>query len=86
VELNTESKLEKVFKNGNIAVTSECDPSRSSDPSHIIEKGGSGFKVEDAFGEGQHRWHCSDRDDGGENLQAQDIAAHQAIGHEVHSF
>ena len=39
MELHTESKLEKVFKSGHIAVTSECGPPRSSDPSHIIEKG-----------------------------------------------
>jgi len=39
VELNTESKLEKVFKSGQIAVTSECGPPRSSDPTHIMEKG-----------------------------------------------
>jgi methylenetetrahydrofolate reductase (NADPH) len=39
VELKTESKLEKVFKSGHIAVTSECGPPRSSDPTHIIEKG-----------------------------------------------
>lgn len=39
MELNTDSKLEKVFKSGHIAVTSECGPPRSSDPAHIIEKG-----------------------------------------------
>lgn len=39
MELKTESKLEKVFKSGQIAVTSECGPPRSSDPTHIIEKG-----------------------------------------------
>ncbi len=39
MELKTESKLEKIFKSGNLAVTSECGPPRSSDPSHIIEKG-----------------------------------------------
>jgi methylenetetrahydrofolate reductase (NADPH) len=39
VELKTDSKLEKIFKSGNIAVTSECGPPRSSDPTHIIEKG-----------------------------------------------
>lgn len=39
MELKTESRLEKVFKSGNLAVTSECGPPRSSDPSHIIEKG-----------------------------------------------
>ncbi|WP_136807388.1 methylenetetrahydrofolate reductase [Desulfosediminicola flagellatus] len=39
MELHTDSKLEKVFKSGHIAVTSECGPPRSSDPAHIIEKG-----------------------------------------------
>lgn len=39
MELNTDSKLEKIFKSGHIAVTSECGPPRSSDPAHIIEKG-----------------------------------------------
>lgn len=39
MELQTESKLEKVFKSGQIAVTSECGPPRSSDPAHVIEKG-----------------------------------------------
>jgi methylenetetrahydrofolate reductase (NADPH) len=39
VETRTNSKLEKVFKSGAMAVTSECGPPRSSDPSHIITKG-----------------------------------------------
>ncbi len=39
VEMKTKSKLEKVFKSGAMAVTSECGPPRSSDPSHIITKG-----------------------------------------------
>lgn len=39
MELQTTSNLEKVLKNGHIAVTSECGPPRSSDPTHIIEKG-----------------------------------------------
>ena len=39
VELITESRLEKVLKSGHQAVTSECGPPRSSDPTHIIEKG-----------------------------------------------
>lgn len=39
MERYTESKLEKVLKDGHIAVTSECGPPRSSDPSHVIEKG-----------------------------------------------
>ena len=39
MELITKSKLEKVFKSGHIAVTSECGPPRSSDAAHIIEKG-----------------------------------------------
>lgn len=39
VETITESRLEKVLKKGLQAVTSECGPPRSSDPSHIIEKG-----------------------------------------------
>jgi methylenetetrahydrofolate reductase (NADPH) len=38
-ELITESRLEKVLKSGHQAVTSECGPPRSSDPSHITEKG-----------------------------------------------
>jgi methylenetetrahydrofolate reductase (NADPH) len=39
VETKTNSKLEKIFKSGVMAVTSECGPPRSSDPAHIIEKG-----------------------------------------------
>ncbi len=39
MELITESKLEKVLKSGHIAVTSECGPPRSADPSGIIKKG-----------------------------------------------
>jgi methylenetetrahydrofolate reductase (NADPH) len=39
VEIKTKSKLEKIFKSGVMAVTSECGPPRSSDPAHIIEKG-----------------------------------------------
>jgi len=39
VETKTNSKLEKIFKSGVMAVTSECGPPRSSDPAHIITKG-----------------------------------------------
>lgn len=39
MEYKTNSRLEKILKNGHMAVTSECGPPRSSDPSHIIEKG-----------------------------------------------
>lgn len=39
MEIKTKSKLEKIFKSGQMAVTSECGPPRSSDPSHIIAKG-----------------------------------------------
>ncbi len=39
MEIKTNSRLEKVLKNGHMAVTSECGPPRSSDPAHIIEKG-----------------------------------------------
>lgn len=39
MEIKTKSKLEKVFKSGAMAVTSECGPPRSSDPAHIITKG-----------------------------------------------
>jgi len=39
VETKTNSKLEKIFKSGVMAVTSECGPPRSSDPAHIIAKG-----------------------------------------------
>ena len=38
-ETKTGSKLEKVLRSGMMAVTSECGPPRSSDPSHIIAKG-----------------------------------------------
>lgn len=39
VETITGSRLEKVLKSGHQAVTSECGPPRSSDPTHIVEKG-----------------------------------------------
>jgi len=39
MEIKTNSKLEKVFKAGHMAVTSECGPPRSSDPEGIIKKG-----------------------------------------------
>ncbi len=39
MEIKTKSKLEKIFKSGAMAVTSECGPPRSSDPAHIITKG-----------------------------------------------
>jgi len=39
VELMTDSKLEKVLKSGQFAVTSECGPPRSSDAAGIVEKG-----------------------------------------------
>ena len=39
MELNTNSKLEKIFKSGQMAITSECGPPRSSDPEGIIKKG-----------------------------------------------
>lgn len=39
MELITESKLEKVLKSGQLAVTSECGPPRSSDATGIIKKG-----------------------------------------------
>ncbi len=39
MEIKTKSKLEKIFKSGVLAVTSECGPPRSSDPAHIIAKG-----------------------------------------------
>ena len=39
MELKTESKLEKVLKSGQLAVTSECGPPRSADPQGIIKKG-----------------------------------------------
>ncbi len=38
METITESRLEKMLKSGNLAVTSECGPPRSSDPSGIIKK------------------------------------------------
>ncbi len=37
--IKTNSRLEKVLKSGQMAVTSECGPPRSSDPAGIIEKG-----------------------------------------------
>lgn len=39
MEIKTKSKLEKIFKSGAMAITSECGPPRSSDPAHIITKG-----------------------------------------------
>ncbi len=39
MELQTESRLEKVLKSGQLAVTSECGPPRSSDAQGIIKKG-----------------------------------------------
>lgn len=39
MEMQTESKLEKVLKSGQLAVTSECGPPRSSDAQGIIKKG-----------------------------------------------
>lgn len=39
MEIKTNSKLEKIFKSGVMAVTSECGPPRSSDPAHIVTKG-----------------------------------------------
>ena len=39
MEIYTDSKLEKVLKNGHIAVSSEVGPPRSSDASGILEKG-----------------------------------------------
>ena len=39
MEIKTNSRLEKVLKSGQMAVTSECGPPRSSDPAGIIEKG-----------------------------------------------
>ncbi len=39
MELTTNSMLEKVLKSGQMAVTSECGPPRSADPSVIIKKG-----------------------------------------------
>lgn len=37
-ELKTSSKLEKIFKMGHLAVTSECGPPRGSDPKAVTEK------------------------------------------------
>ncbi len=39
MNLNTSSKLEKILKQGHIAVTSECGPPRGSDPEVITKKG-----------------------------------------------
>jgi methylenetetrahydrofolate reductase (NADPH) len=39
VELKTNSRLERVLKSGQLAVTSECGPPRSSAPEGIIKKG-----------------------------------------------
>ncbi len=39
MSLNTPSRLEKVLKQGNLAVTSECGPPRGSDPAAITSKG-----------------------------------------------
>lgn len=39
MELKTNSKLEKIFKSGQMAITSECGPPRSSDPEGLIKKG-----------------------------------------------
>ena len=39
MELKTSSRLEKVLKSGQLAVTSECGPPRSSNPEGIIKKG-----------------------------------------------
>jgi len=39
VDLKTNSRLEKVLKSGQLAVTSECGPPRSSAPEGIIKKG-----------------------------------------------
>ncbi|SDP55786.1 methylenetetrahydrofolate reductase [Desulforhopalus singaporensis] len=38
-EIRTNSRLEKILKNGHIAVTSECGPPRSSDAAVVVEKG-----------------------------------------------
>ncbi|PHR28139.1 MAG: 5,10-methylenetetrahydrofolate reductase [Desulfotalea sp.] len=38
MEIRTASKLEKILKNGHMAVSSECGPPRSSDAKGIIEK------------------------------------------------
>ncbi len=39
MEIKTNSRLEKVLKSGQLAVTSECGPPRSSAPEGIIKKG-----------------------------------------------
>jgi len=39
MEIYTDSKLEKVLKNGHLAVTSEVGPPRSSDASGVVKKG-----------------------------------------------
>jgi methylenetetrahydrofolate reductase (NADPH) len=39
MSLNTPSRLEKVLKQGNLAVTSECGPPRGSDPEAVTSKG-----------------------------------------------
>lgn len=39
MEIKTNSRLEKILKNGHMAVTSECGPPRGSNPESIIEKG-----------------------------------------------
>jgi len=39
MEIKTKSRLEKILRSGQMAVTSECGPPRSSDPEGIIEKG-----------------------------------------------
>ncbi len=38
MSVNTPSKLEKILKEGYLAVTSECGPPRGSNPEHIIKK------------------------------------------------
>ncbi|HKK89978.1 MAG TPA: methylenetetrahydrofolate reductase [Desulfobacteraceae bacterium] len=39
MSLKTSSRLEKVLKQGDLAVTSECGPPRGSDPAAVTEKG-----------------------------------------------
>jgi len=39
MSVKTPSRLEKIFSQGHIAVTSECGPPRGSDPEAIKEKG-----------------------------------------------
>jgi len=39
MNLNTPSKLEKILKQGHLAVTSECGPPRGSDPMAVTSKG-----------------------------------------------